>query len=33
MSLLEIRHLHLKFYDTQPPLEVVIDFSFAIKEG
>ena len=33
MSLLEIRHLQLKFYDTQPPLEVVKDVSFAMKEG
>ena len=33
MSLLEIRHLQLKFYDTQPPLEVVKDISFAMKEG
>ena len=33
MNLLEVRNLHLTFYDTEPPLEVVRDISFSMKEG
>ena len=28
MNLLEVRNLHLTFYDTEPPLEVVRIFPF-----